>query len=937
MNENPYTNRNDFEKNRQEKMQKRIEELLPDKTELPTSISIQEVEELRVRILELEKKLSELSGESANPDRAVEKEYDVPSNLGNTDAVKAHNEKENKQPITGFGERLLAFLRPPVFDDSTKDRIASLENIILWLFAGAIVFQLVMARDLPVFILLTFMALGVGFIYFLLRQGYVDIVGWSIVGLVVIASSFAYFSYGFNSITVITTAVVLALTSFLVRRPGYALSANIVNAILFGYAAYLNLPLLEALSATVSTIILGLLLTLVAHQISNSFRHLSTVTNDLRSANLDLQEKAAALGQRTRELNLATQVVQIIAQQVNNADEMLANAVELIRKNFDLYYTQIYLTDPSGRTIVLRSGTGDVGRHLLARNHRLLINSKSTNGRAVLEKQAVLVADTYSSESFLPNPLLPKTRSELVMPLIIADQVIGTLDMQSDRPNAFNEDNLPAFEALAGQMAVAVQNANLFERSERARREVEENIKALTQSGWQTFMNAIEVKDKIGYSYNSDGIVPVQEAIADPDSENVLNMPVEIAGAKVGFVQVVNEERRLNERDSNILGAIMAQLAHHIDSLRLLGQATKYRLEAEESARRLTREGWKAFIESQKELGHGFEYHQNKVSPIFLEPGNGHKAGMAYPIAVHDEVIGELGVDVPKESSEDAKNLIATISRQLSDHVESLRLLEQSERHRIEAENLLQEVNKTAERLREVDKMKSEFLANMSHELRTPLNSVIGYAEILLNGLDGELDDEQRTDIEAIYDNAKHLLTLINDVLDLAKIEAGRLVLKKEVVNIGELVESVKNSNFGLIHTHKKPVELVTNIQPGLPEIFVDPVRISQVLNNLVSNAIKFSERGTISLSVSSDDQWLSIEVKDQGIGIAEADLERIFERFSQVDGSARRRVEGTGLGLPITYHLVEMHGGSLTVESRVGEGSTFTVRLPISKEIAPV
>jgi signal transduction histidine kinase len=242
------------------------------------------------------------------------------------------------------------------------------------------------------------------------------------------------------------------------------------------------------------------------------------------------------------------------------------------------------------------------------------------------------------------------------------------------------------------------------------------------------------------------------------------------------------------------------------------------------------------------------------------------------------------------------------------------------------AEETLRE---TAERLREMDRLKSEFLANMSHELRTPLNSIIGYAEIMLMGIDGGLDPETLEDVQAIYKNSRHLLHLINDVLDLAKIEAGHLTLEFEKVEVKSLIEEVSHRAAGLLVN--KPVTLSVEVEEGIPAIEADRVRLNQILDNIASNAAKFTDEGEIVLRASAgDDGWISFEVEDTGVGIDEESLDKIFERFQQVDGSSAKRAEGTGLGLAIMRHLVEMHGGTVKVQSQVGRGSIFTVRLPV-------
>jgi signal transduction histidine kinase len=240
---------------------------------------------------------------------------------------------------------------------------------------------------------------------------------------------------------------------------------------------------------------------------------------------------------------------------------------------------------------------------------------------------------------------------------------------------------------------------------------------------------------------------------------------------------------------------------------------------------------------------------------------------------------------------------------------------------------LFDEIQRTADRLREVDRMKSEFLANMSHELRTPLNSILGYAELILMDMEEEFDPETLEDMQSIYKNGKHLLSLINDILDLAKIEAGRLTLNFEPVEVEFLLEDVRNNTASLFVS--KPVEMLIDVEEGLPAIQADSVRVKQILNNLVANGVKFTEEGHVRLHAFKEGDGVCIEVEDTGMGISEEDLETIFERFRQVDGSFTRRAEGTGLGLSITRHLVHMHGGSVDVRSKLGQGSTFIVRLP--------
>jgi signal transduction histidine kinase len=234
--------------------------------------------------------------------------------------------------------------------------------------------------------------------------------------------------------------------------------------------------------------------------------------------------------------------------------------------------------------------------------------------------------------------------------------------------------------------------------------------------------------------------------------------------------------------------------------------------------------------------------------------------------------------------------------------------------------------------LREADKLKSEFIATVSHELRTPLNSIIGFAKLLLKQKIGPLNAIQQTDISVIYDSAQHLLSLVNDILDLSKIEAGKIRLDPVWVSVEEIIVGVMASTIILVEG--KPIELRDEIEANLPKVFVDRGRVRQVVINMLSNAAKFTDAGSITLRIrkisKNEQEFICFSVKDTGIGIAPEDMDKVFEAFRQIDSSVARRAEGTGLGMPISYRLVSLHGGELWVESQVGHGSTFSFTIPL-------
>ncbi|PZV38982.1 hypothetical protein B5V02_02785 [Mesorhizobium kowhaii] len=246
----------------------------------------------------------------------------------------------------------------------------------------------------------------------------------------------------------------------------------------------------------------------------------------------------------------------------------------------------------------------------------------------------------------------------------------------------------------------------------------------------------------------------------------------------------------------------------------------------------------------------------------------------------------------------------------------------------IQNAKLFREIEEKGRELEAASRHKSQFLANMSHELRTPLNSVLGFTELLVDGIYGELPDKAKTTVARVQANGRHLLGLINDVLDLSKIEAGQLTLAIENYSVAQIVRSTVTAVEPLARA--KGLELSTTVAENLPIGRGDERRLTQVLLNLAGNAVKFTETGAVDILAGAVDGHFEITVRDTGPGIASKDQALIFEEFQQVDNSSTRQKGGTGLGLAISKRIVEMHGGTIDVESVLGSGSTFRLKIPI-------
>ena len=297
----------------------------------------------------------------------------------------------------------------------------------------------------------------------------------------------------------------------------------------------------------------------------------------------------------------------------------------------------------------------------------------------------------------------------------------------------------------------------------------------------------------------------------------------------------------------------------------------------------------------------------------------GFRALLAVPLLRFDQIIGALIVrrKEPGDFPEHTVKLLQTFADQSVLTIQNARLF--------------REIEDKSRQLEEASQHKSQFLANMSHELRTPLNAILGYAELMADGAYGEPSEKMLGILKRLEANGRHLLGLINDVLDLSKIEAGQLVLSLNDYSIKDMMQGVYIAVEPLAGNKKLNFKL--EVPPDLPPARGDERRLSQVLLNLVGNAIKFTDTGEVAMKASTAKGSYTVAVRDTGPGIAEADQAKIFEEFQQLESTHTKAKGGAGLGLAISKRIIEMHGGRIWVESQPGQGSTFTFTLPVVVE----
>lgn len=612
------------------------------------------------------------------------------------------------------------FFAPPTFADDEKNRLASNLNYILWslflltVMASIISFALLDLNPIAVIVLVVANMSNV-FSLWLLRRGNLTLPALFVSSLSILSITFAMYNKGgIHRVTIMDFPLVIMLVSFLVgRRASFVfafISTLIFTGMIYAETTGIFVPQENVTGyANLAEIIGALLLSaLLPNALMNNLRQslrLQAETNEqLKTLSASLETRVA---DRTRDLQLAVSIGQDIAQ-VRELNSLLQNTVQLICDSFNLYHVQIYLVDPAQQKLVIQAGTGQVGAEMLRRKHFLPINVKSIQGAAALEKQAILVTDIANTPYSRPHALLPATRSEGAVPLLVGSTVLGVLSLQQDKPEALSTENMAAFAAIANQLAVAIQNSRLFTEVAEARAEVETYVRRLTHEGWDSFLDGINQKERMGFVYEQQKIRSLEESpSADtPPAKQAWQVPLTVANEPIGMIRLEAENTDFwTEETKSIVTAVASQAAQQLENLRLLNETERFRQEAERSARRLSREAWKAYVDNEM-VSSGFTYAQQQITPLPAHIDESdqqqHTATATHhPLMAHGEAFGFLEIE-SDETNEKTEELIRTVCDELSTHLENLRLTHQTERALAETQRRSQELSVINDIAREI-------------------------------------------------------------------------------------------------------------------------------------------------------------------------------------------------------------------------------------------
>jgi signal transduction histidine kinase len=514
----------------------------------------------------------------------------------------------------------------------------------------------------------------------------------------------------------------------------------------------------------------------------------------------------------------------------------------------------------------------------------------SVTGRAVLDRRAIHIEDLLA----LPETEYPETvarsrrsgiisRTVLVTPLIREGVPIGAIFMRRREVRPFTEKQVESLKTFAAQAVIAIENVRLFTELRVRTAELTRSVEQLTALG--------EVGRAVSSTLDLDTVL-----------DTIVTRAVQLSGTNGGVIYEYEEATQTFQ-----LRASHRTEAEVVDALRAAPIQLGEGATGQAAVRQIPVEV-PDILEDQQ---HQFE----RVRSILIRLG--YRSVLSIPLLLEERILGALTVSrrEPGTFPPETVNLLQTFATQSALAIQNARLF--------------REIADKSRQLEAASRHKSEFLANMSHELRTPLNAILGFSEVLAERMFGEVNDKQAEYLQDILSSGRHLLSLINDILDLSKVEAGRLELELGRFHLPTALDNALTLVRERATRHG--ITLTQTVDERLGDIVADERKVKQILLNLLSNAVKFTpEGGRVGLTATAAADGITIAVSDTGIGIAPEDQAAIFEEFRQVGRADARKQEGTGLGLTLAKKFVELHGGRIWVESHVSQGSTFSFTLPI-------
>jgi len=506
-------------------------------------------------------------------------------------------------------------------------------------------------------------------------------------------------------------------------------------------------------------------------------------------------------------------------------------------------------------------------------------------GRTALEGRVVHIPDCLADPDFAfhASQRVYKFRTMLGVPLLRRRSPAGVIALLRNAVEPFSDTEIDLVTIFADQAVIAIENTRLFEEVQTRTRELEQSLQQQTATA-----NVLKVISRSAFNLQAvlDALVKSAAELCGGDDVSILHLEAD------KLLRIAH------------YGPIKAPPGYVIPTVRgtIIGRSVLER-----------RPIHVADLQSETE-----DYPEGSAIAREL----GHRTILVVPLLREGTPLGVITVRRNKVEpfSDKQIDLVTTFADQAVIAIENTRLF-------AEVQARTSELAKTVEDLEIASQHKSQFVANMSHELRTPMAAILGYAELMQEGFYEPLGQKSLDALTRIRSNGKHLLGLINTVLDIAKIESGQFTLNMAEYAIESVVETVRTATESL--AQNKKLTLTTSVDKSLPVGRGDEQRLTQVLLNLVGNAIKFTDAGEVRVTAKAVNGHFAVSVVDTGPGIPEDHQSRIFEQFHQVDSSNTKAKGGTGLGLAIAKQIVEMHGGRIWVESTIGKGSTFQMQIP--------